>query len=70
MQDHATGLSLGFSFSPNYFILGGFCLITGGLTGNSLLQILEQTYCSSSVMTFLMILAPGVRVSPRPLAVV
>jgi len=70
MQDQATGLSLGFSFSPRYLIFGGFALMTGGLTGNSLLHILLQTYCSSSVITFLMILAPGVRVSPSPLAVV
>jgi len=70
MQDHATGLSLGFSFSPKYLILGGFALITGGLIGYSWLQILEQIYCSSSVITFFIMLAPGVKVRPSPLAVV
>lgn len=70
MQDHATGFSLGFSFSPRYFNFGGLALMAGGLTGNSWLQILEQMYCSSSVMTFLMMLAPGVKVRPKPLAVV
>jgi len=70
VQPHATGALDGLSFSPKSFILGGKGLVTGRLIGYCMLHLSKQTVRSSSVISLLIMLEPGVKVSPNVLAVV